>query len=72
MHNIVQADTCMTVVHNFFLFFFFILAISFLASPNVAAMFCPTPATVEKMMISLSIPTIFIGGSSTYTVDSNR
>lgn len=45
---------------------------SFLASPNAAATFCPTPVTVEKMMISLSIPTISIGGSSTCIVDSNR
>lgn len=52
--------------------FVWVLDISFLDSPNVAAMSSPTPATVEKMMISLFIPTIFIGGSSTCTVESNR
>lgn len=50
----------------------FVSDIFFLALPNVAAMCCLTPATVERMMISHSIPTISIGGSSTCTVDSNR
>lgn len=50
----------------------FVLDTYFWALPNVAGMFCPTPATVEKMMISLSIFIIFIGGSSTCTVDSDR
>lgn len=68
IEDIVQGDTYMTSVCNLF----WVPDISFLASPNVVVMFCPTPATVEKMMISLSIPTIFIGGSSIYTVDSNR
>lgn len=51
---------------------FYFSGTSFLASPNVDATFCLTPVTVEKMMISLSILIIFIGGSLTCTADSSR